>query len=76
MVTVGDRAPDLDGIRATELVVAEPDAPHVLALTTIDVDERFVEALPKDASGYCSMTVTSPSWSAPSARSRSAYELM
>ncbi|MBB2892642.1 response regulator [Flexivirga oryzae] len=46
------RMPVLDGIDATAAVVALPDPPRVLVLTTFDVDDYVVAALRAGASGY------------------------
>jgi DNA-binding NarL/FixJ family response regulator len=46
------RMPVLDGIGATREIVAVPDPPKVLVLTTFDVDDYVVEALRGGASGY------------------------
>jgi DNA-binding NarL/FixJ family response regulator len=52
VVLMDIRMPVLDGIRATADVMALPDPPRVLVLTTYDVDEYVVEALREGASGY------------------------
>ncbi len=46
------RMPHLDGIAATRLVLAEPNPPRVLVLTTFDLDQYVYEALRAGASGY------------------------
>ena len=46
------RMPVLDGIDATAAVLALPDPPRVLVLTTFDVDDYVVAALRAGASGY------------------------
>jgi DNA-binding NarL/FixJ family response regulator len=46
------RMPQLDGIAATRLVRAQPDAPAVLVLTTFDADELVLRALQAGASGF------------------------
>ena len=52
VVLMDVRMPVLDGIRATEQILAAPEAPRVLILTTFDLDEYVVEALREGASGY------------------------
>jgi DNA-binding NarL/FixJ family response regulator len=52
VVLMDIRMPVLDGIRATADVLALPEPPRVLVLTTYDVDEYVVEALREGASGY------------------------
>ena len=42
----------VDGVRATRLVRALPDPPHVLVLTTFDTDEEVLGALRAGAAGY------------------------
>ena len=44
--------PVMDGLEATRRIVAEPDPPHVLVLTTFDLDEYVYEALRAGASGF------------------------
>ena len=46
------RMPQLDGIAATRLVVAQPDPPAVLVLTTFDADELVLRALQAGAAGF------------------------
>ena len=46
------RMPDLDGIEATRRLLADPDPPRVLMLTTFDLDEYVYEALRAGASGF------------------------
>jgi DNA-binding NarL/FixJ family response regulator len=52
VVVMDVRMPELDGIRATRLILAEPDAPRVLVLTTFDEDEYVYGALRGGASGF------------------------
>jgi DNA-binding NarL/FixJ family response regulator len=52
VVLMDIRMPVLDGIGATREIVAVPDPPKVLVLTTFDVDDYVVEALRGGASGY------------------------
>lgn len=44
--------PRVDGIEATRRVRALPNPPHVIALTTWDVDDAVLRALAAGASGY------------------------
>jgi DNA-binding NarL/FixJ family response regulator len=46
------RMPQLDGIAATRLLRAQPDAPAVLVLTTFDADEMVTRALQAGAAGF------------------------
>lgn len=43
---------DLQGVEATRLIRAEPDAPHVLVLTNYDTDADILGAVEAGASGY------------------------
>ncbi|HZX07970.1 response regulator transcription factor [Kribbella sp.] len=52
VVVMDVRMPEMDGIRATRVVTAEPDAPKVLVLTTFDDDEYVYGALRAGASGF------------------------
>ncbi|HWC22892.1 MAG TPA: response regulator transcription factor [Flexivirga sp.] len=42
----------IDGVAATEQVLARPDAPRVLILTTYDTDRDILRAVEAGASGY------------------------
>lgn len=44
--------PGIDGVAATEQVLARPDAPRVLILTTYDTDQDILRAVEAGASGY------------------------
>ena len=44
--------PEMDGVRATELILAEPPRPGVLVLTVFDLDEYVYSALRAGASGF------------------------
>lgn len=46
------RMPRRDGISATSAIRAQPGAPHVIALTTWDVDDAVMGALEAGASGF------------------------
>jgi DNA-binding NarL/FixJ family response regulator len=46
------RMPKMDGIEATRRIVATPDPPKVLVLTTFDLDEYVYEAIRAGASGF------------------------
>lgn len=46
------RMPVMDGAEATARIVAEPDAPQVLILTTYDTDADIVRAVEAGARGY------------------------
>ena len=46
------RMPVMDGLQAGRRILAAPDAPRVLMLTTFDADEYVYEALRCGASGF------------------------
>lgn len=46
------RMPRLDGIAATQQIRALPQPPHVVALTTWDLDDAVIRALEAGASGF------------------------
>jgi DNA-binding NarL/FixJ family response regulator len=52
VVLMDVRMPRLDGIAATERIVALPDAPRVIVLTTFDLDEYVLAAIAAGASGF------------------------
>lgn len=52
VVVMDVRMPELDGIAATRIIAAEPDAPKVIVLTTFDEDEYVYGALRAGASGF------------------------
>ena len=52
VVLMDIRMPIVDGIAATRLVLAQPNPPAVLVLTTFDADELVLRALQAGASGF------------------------
>ena len=52
VVLMDIRMPQLDGIAATRLLVAQPRPPAVLVLTTFDADELVLRALQAGAAGF------------------------
>ncbi|WP_308200637.1 response regulator transcription factor [Aeromicrobium fastidiosum] len=52
LVLMDIRMPVMDGIAATAALVALPDAPKVIVLTTFDADEYVVRALAAGANGF------------------------
>ncbi|MGP9783978.1 response regulator [Glutamicibacter sp. AOP12-B1-11] len=52
VVCLDVRMPDVDGIRATELILALPDPPKVLVVTTFEHDDYVRGALAAGASGF------------------------
>ena len=52
LVLMDVRMPELDGVRATELLLARPEAPKVIVLTTFDLDEYVFAAVRAGASGF------------------------
>ncbi len=52
VVLMDIRMPVMDGIEATRAVLARPDPPRVLALTTFDLDEYVFAAVRAGASGF------------------------
>jgi DNA-binding NarL/FixJ family response regulator len=52
VVLMDIRMPVMDGIAATTAVLAQPDAPKVIVLTTFDADEYVVRALAAGANGF------------------------
>jgi DNA-binding NarL/FixJ family response regulator len=52
VVLMDIRMPQLDGIAATRLLRAQPQAAQVLVLTTFDADELVVRALRAGAAGF------------------------
>lgn len=60
VVLMDVRMPDLDGIAATERIIALEPAPKVLVLTTFDVDDHVYRALRAGASGFVLKDSTPP----------------
>jgi DNA-binding NarL/FixJ family response regulator len=52
VVLMDIRMPQLDGIAATRLLRAQPQAPGVIVLTTFDADELVLRALQAGAAGF------------------------
>jgi DNA-binding NarL/FixJ family response regulator len=52
IVLMDVRMPELDGVRATELLLARAGAPKVIVLTTFDLDEYVFAAIRAGASGF------------------------
>ena len=58
VVLLDIRMPELDGLEAARRILAEPDAPRVIMLTTFDLDEYVYDALAAGASGFLLKDVT------------------
>lgn len=52
VVLMDIRMPVMDGLAATAELLAEPDAPHIVMLTTFDLDEAAARAIRQGASGF------------------------
>jgi DNA-binding NarL/FixJ family response regulator len=57
VVLMDIRMPNVDGIEATRRLLAEPNPPRVLVLTTFDADEYIYKAMKAGASGFLLKTV-------------------
>ncbi|HEU5486191.1 MAG TPA: response regulator transcription factor [Microlunatus sp.] len=52
VVCMDVRMPDIDGIRATEIIMSRPDPPKILIITTFASDDYVFAALRAGASGF------------------------
>ena len=52
VVVMDIRMPKVDGITATRQITRQPEPPHVLVLTTFDLDEYVFDALKAGAAGF------------------------
>jgi DNA-binding NarL/FixJ family response regulator len=52
VIVMDIQMPGLDGLAATERLLAEPDAPRILILTTFDRNEYVYRAMRAGASGF------------------------
>ncbi|MEU7900732.1 response regulator transcription factor [Nonomuraea sp. NPDC049152] len=52
IVLMDIRMPEQDGLTTTELLLAQPDPPRILVLTTFDADDMVLRALELGADGF------------------------
>lgn len=52
VVLMDIRMPVLDGLEASAAILAAPDAPHVIVLTTFDADDQVLGAVAAGADGF------------------------
>jgi DNA-binding NarL/FixJ family response regulator len=52
VVLIDIRMPGVDGLQATRRILAAPDAPKVIVLTTFDLNEYVYDAITAGASGF------------------------
>ncbi len=52
IVLMDIRMPRMDGLTATAQILAKPDAPRIIVLTTFDSDDMVLKALQAGASGF------------------------
>ncbi|HUR01241.1 MAG TPA: response regulator transcription factor [Nonomuraea sp.] len=52
VVLMDIRMPNQDGLTTTELLLAQPDPPRILVLTTFDADDMVLRALQLGADGF------------------------
>jgi len=52
VVLMDIRMPEMDGLEAARLLLAQPDPPKVVVLTTFDLDDYIFDALAAGASGF------------------------
>ncbi|MDP9849571.1 response regulator [Streptosporangium lutulentum] len=52
VVLMDIRMPNQDGLTTTELLLAQPDPPRILVLTTFDADDMVLRALQLGAGGF------------------------